>query len=103
GLKAAAAGAPDQLRVGGLGGDLGGAEPGELLVHVCVGKHVQGTRAAREIFPLRCVKQFAYPPGRSPASHPERRRDRPCEASATIPATAGKGAKSGGIRGSRTM
>jgi hypothetical protein len=51
GLELAAAGAAEQLRVAGLGGQLGGAKPGEILVHVRVREHVQGTRRAAGIFP----------------------------------------------------
>jgi hypothetical protein len=60
GLEISPPGAPEQLGVPGLGGDLGGAEPGEILVHVRVGKHVQGTRGAAEIFPRFAVAANAW-------------------------------------------
>jgi hypothetical protein len=60
GLERPAAGAAEQLGVAGLGGQLGGAEPGEILVHVRVGEHVhQRTRRAAGIFRRFAVAAFA--------------------------------------------
>ena len=97
GLQPSGARGADELVVAGLGDQLGLAHAGQILVNVRVGKHVpQDARGGRNLprfavaVPTAPIyhgpQQFAYPPGRSPASHPERRRDRPCEASATIPA-----------------
>jgi hypothetical protein len=68
GLEGADPGPAEQLRVASLGGELGGPQPGELLVHVRVGEHAQGTRGPAGIFPP-CSDQDSSSPARAERTH----------------------------------
>jgi hypothetical protein len=109
GLERPAAGPAEQLRVAGLGGQLGGTEPGEILVHVRVREHVPPDAPGGRNLPAGS----RLPPSRPPHYHE-------VSTAGAIPGVASreaegpalrslgnhpprKGAKSGGILGSRTM
>jgi hypothetical protein len=86
-LEAPCASLPDQIGVARLGEPVVDDRPGELMSHGRMHAHMTAPRPV--IFPR--FLRSGYDGRRSVAglipgeSHPERRRDRPCEASATAP------------------